>query len=210
MRRRDYSGGIRRYHECMSIVDRAATYEDIRALPEHLVGELIDGELFSSPRPAPPHIRASSRLAAWLMRYFDEGDGGPGGWWILNEPELHLGGDVLVPDVAGWRRERMPTFPATPYFEIAPDWVCEVVSPSTTRIDRFLKLPRYARQRIPYAWILEPLAFGLEVYRLEGDRFLLLSTYEGEGGVRAEPFDALELPLSYLWIPRPTPPAPQS
>ncbi len=192
----------------MSVVARVATYDDILALPENVVGEIIDGELFVSPRPGPPHIRATSRLGAWLMRYFDEGDGGPGGWWIMDEPELRLGEDVLVPDIAGWRRERMPVFPETANFEITPDFVCEAVSPSSTRLDRFLKLPRYARHRVPYAWILDPLARGLEVYRLEGDRFSLIETFEGDGAVRAEPYDAVELSLLYLWLP--TPPAPQS
>lgn len=192
----------------MSIVDRVATYEDILALPENVVGEIIDGELFVSPRPASPHARASSRLGAWAMRYFDEGDGGPGGWWILDEPELHLGRDILVPDVAGWRRERMPVFPDIAYFEIAPDWVCEVVSPSTTRLDRFLKLPRYARHQVPYAWIVDPLARGLEVYRLEGGHFSLIETFEGEGVVSAEPFAGVDLSLLFLWLP--TPPAPES
>jgi Uma2 family endonuclease len=192
----------------MSILDRMATYEDILALPENVVGEIIAGELFVSPRPAPPHIFATSRLGAWLMSHFDEGEGGPGGWWILDEPELRLGADVLVPDIAGWRRERMPVFPETAYFEITPDFVCEAVSPSTTRLDRFLKLPLYARHGVPYAWILDPLARGLEVYRLESERFSLIQTFEGDGGVRAEPFDAVELSLLYLWIP--TPRAPKS
>jgi Uma2 family endonuclease len=181
--------------------EREATYDDILALPEHVVGEIVEGELFVSPRPASPHAFAALRLAAWLERFFDRGDGGPGGWWILIEPELHLGPDILVPDLAGWRRIRMPVLLDVPYFTLAPDWVCEIVSPSTTRLDRFLKLPRYAAHRIPYAWILDPIARGLEVYRLDGERFSLHETYEGERKILAEPFDAVELDLSSLWLP---------
>lgn len=190
--------------------EREATYDDILALPEHLVGEIIEGELFVSPRPASPHAFASFVLGAWLHRNFGGGGDGPGGWWFLPEPELHLEGDILVPDYAGWRRSRMPVLPDVPFFTLAPDWVCEIVSPSTTRHDRFRKLPRYAKHQIPHAWILDPLAFGLEVYRLVDAHFLLIASFEGEKNVRAEPFDAVELPLSDLWIPRSTPPAPQS
>src|SRR3954468_4688276 len=132
---------------------RPATYEDLCALPDHVIGELIAGELIASPRPSIPHSRASSVLSDDLGGPFDRGRGGPGGWWILFEPELHLGADVLVPDLAGWRRERMPVLRNVAYFELAPDWVCEVVSPSTARVDRVRKVPIYAREGVSHLWL---------------------------------------------------------
>jgi Uma2 family endonuclease len=127
-------------------------------VPEPLVAELIDGEIIASPRPALPHALATSALGAELLSRFQFGRGGPGGWWLLDEPELHLGPDVLVPDIAGWRRERMPEVPDAPYVEMAPDWVCEVISPSTARTDRARKLPVYARLAVGFTWIVDPLA----------------------------------------------------
>src|SRR5262249_18885421 len=124
---------------------RPATYEDLCAVPRHLVAEIVRGTLRTHPRPAPRHAYTSSRLGARLNRLFDEGDGGPGGWWILDEPELHFpSGDIVVPDIAGWRVERMPALPETAYFEIVPDWICEVLSPSTAAEDRADKMPIYA------------------------------------------------------------------
>ena len=126
---------------------KRATYEDVLNAPENKVAEILDGELFLSPRPAPRHAAAASSLGGRVGGPFDGGIGGPGGWWILDEPELHFGEHVLVPDLAGWRRERMPAIPDVAFFTLAPDWVCEVLSPSTARIDRGEKLPIYARGR---------------------------------------------------------------
>jgi Uma2 family endonuclease len=120
----------------MNGTKRRATYEDLETVPPHCVGEIVEGELYVSPHPALPHVRATSRLGTWLGRPFDLGEGGPGGWVILLKPELHLGDDALVPDLAGWRRERMPEMPHTAAFTLAPDWVCEVLSPSTVVLDR--------------------------------------------------------------------------
>jgi Uma2 family endonuclease len=180
---------------------RPATYEDLLKVPEHLVAEIIEGELYTSPRPASPHARAASILGARVITSFDDGGGGPGGWWILTEPELHLGPNVLVPDLAGWRRERMPVLPNTAAFTFAPDWVCEVISPHTGRLDRLKKLPLYAREDIPYAWIVDPILRTVEVYRLMSGRWSLLGTYGGDETVRIEPFDAIEIPLATLWLP---------
>jgi len=127
---------------------REATYENLMQVPPHLVAEILYGRLHTHPRPAPRHARSTSALTGKLFGPYDEGDGGPGGWWILDEPELHLGSEVLVPDLAGWRRERMPQLPETAWFELAPDWVCEVLSPSTAQTDRSLKLPLYAKHGI--------------------------------------------------------------
>jgi Uma2 family endonuclease len=178
---------------------RPATYDDLVGLPEHKVGEIVDGELYVSPRPASRHTLAASRLGSDLGPPFDRGRGGPGGWWTLDEPELHLGDDVLVPDLAGWRRERVPEFPDTAAFVVAPDWVCEVVSPSTERLDRAKKMPAYARQGVAHLWLVSPQARTLEVYRLADGRWLLLATHEGTTRVRAEPFDAVDLELGPLW-----------
>ncbi len=176
-----------------------ATYADIEALPEHLVGEIIDGELIVSPRPASPHAIAASRLGIEIGGPFDRGKGGPGGWITLDEPEFHFGPQVIVPDLAGWRRERMPRIPDVPFFELPPDWLCEVLSPSTARVDRAKKMRHYAKVKVQHVWLVDPLATTLEVYRLDASGWLLVDTYAGDAKVRAEPFDAVELDLAGLW-----------
>jgi Uma2 family endonuclease len=130
---------------------------------------------------------------------FHHGRGGPGGWWIVDEPELHVGEDIVVPDLAGWRRERMPEFPKTAFFTLAPDWLCEVLSPSTERLDRARKLRVYAREGVGHVWLVNPEARTLEVYRSSEERWLLLATHASDAIVRAEPFDAIELDLLPLW-----------
>jgi Uma2 family endonuclease len=175
------------------------------AVPPEMVAEILDGELFTFSRPAHPHTRSASRLGMKLGGPFDLGEGGPGGWVILDEPELHLGRrpDKLAPDLAGWRRERMPDAMGdedTPaHYDVAPDWVCEVISPRTERIDRGKKMRIYRREGVGHVWLLTPLLRTLEVYRLEAGRWVLLETYEDDEKVRAEPFDAMELDLGTLW-----------
>jgi Uma2 family endonuclease len=178
---------------------RDALYAELEALPPNFVGEILGGELYASPRPASPHTRAASRLGGELLGPFDRGRGGPGGWVILDEPELHLGQDVLVPDLAGWRRERMPRMPRTAAFTLAPDWLCEVLSPSTAALDRARKMAVYAREGVRHLWLVDPEPRTLEVYRLENGRWSLLDTHVGEVTVRAEPFEALALELGALW-----------
>ena len=178
---------------------RRATYEDLRAVPENLVAEIIDGTLITMPRPASLHARASSRLGAELDGPFDRGKGGPGGWILLDEPELHLHGDVLVPDIAGWRRQRMPELPDAPAFELAPDWLCEVLSPSTTATDRAEKMPIYAREQVSHLWLVDPIARTLESYRLEQARWLLIGTWRDDAHVSTEPFSEFSLELASLW-----------
>ena len=168
-------------------------------MPDHLVAELLDGELYATPRPPPRHADATSGLAGALRGPFDRGRGGPGGWRILNEPELHLRGDVLVPDLAGWRRERLPRLPEEAFFSLAPDWICEVISPATAATDRTKKLQIYAREAVSYAWLVDPIACTLEVLRLDTGRWTILSTWSGLSIVRAEPFDVIDLDLSLLW-----------
>lgn len=180
---------------------RRATYADVEAVPPHMVAEIIDGALITSPRPAFPHTRAASRLGMKLGGPFDLGEGGPGGWVLPDEPELHLGRapDVIVPDLAGWRRERMPKIPAAAAIDLAPDWVCEVLSPSTAAIDRAAKMRIYAREKVPHIWLVDPTARTLEVFRLEGTRWMLVAVHTGDVAVNAEPFDAVALELGVLW-----------
>src|SRR5260370_28207090 len=149
-----------------SFAKRRATYDDVLQVPPHRVAEIVDGDLHVSPRPASRRALAASALGSGLGPPFHHARGGPGGWWILFEPELHFGEDVLVPDLAGWRRERMPEFPDTAAFTLAPDWARKVVSPSTERLDRAKKLPVYARENVPSLWLVNPAALTLEVYRL--------------------------------------------
>lgn len=168
-----------------------------------MVGEILDGELFASPRPASPHARAASAIGSDLFSHFDgpaNGPGAPGGWWVLDEPELHLGEDVLVPDLAAWRHERMVSIPDVPFFDLAPDWVCEVLSPSTAHIDRVRKMRIYAREGVAHLWIVDPILRTLEVYRLERGAWVVVGNFAGEQRVRAAPFEAAELALRRWWL----------
>ncbi|MEZ4453914.1 MAG: Uma2 family endonuclease [Nannocystaceae bacterium] len=178
---------------------RRATYEDVLAAPEHRVAEIVDGELYLHPRPAMPHAIAASALGEELGPPFKRGRGGPGGWIIVDEPELHLGGDVLVPDLAGWRRERLPEVPDAPFLELAPDWLCEVLSPSTQRLDRGPKLRIYGRAGVSHVWFVEPRDRTLEILERQGDRWTILDHFEGDAKIRARPFEAIELELAALW-----------
>lgn len=183
-------------------VKKPATYADIEALPANMVGQLIDGELFAMPRPAWGHAKATSTLGMDLGSAFQRGRGGPGGWLIVDEPELHLGHDVLVPDLAGWRLENVPAGwnASTPYVTLAPDWVCEVLSPSTASLDRVRKSRRYAREGISWSWLVDPVGKTLEAYKLDNGLWVQLGTWSGDETPRVAPFDAIELQLSALWL----------
>lgn len=178
---------------------RPATYADLEALPPNVVGQIIFGVLHVHPRPALRHVRASSRLGAELDGPFDRGRGGPGGWIILDEPELHLAGHVLVPDLAGWRRERLMRLPDAAHIDTSPDWVCEVLSPSTAQIDRTDKLAIYAEFAVGHAWYVDPDARTLEVFMLTGGKWLLAATFKGAELVAAPPFEAHSFALDVLW-----------
>lgn len=179
---------------------KRATYEDVWNAPDHMVAEVIDGELYLQPRPAEQQVAAAAALGAALELPFERGRGGPGGWTILFEPDLHLGADILVPDLAGWRHEHMsPPTTIEPYFTITPDWLCEVLSLSTTAKDRARKLPIYAAAGVRHVWLVDPLQQTLEVLRLEGARWVIVGIYEGSAHVRAEPFDAILLDMAVLW-----------
>jgi Uma2 family endonuclease len=179
--------------------ERLAEYRDLFDLPEHVIGEILNGQLITQPRPAPKHVLATSVLGDALVGPFQRGRGGPGGWWILDEPELHPGPHILVPDLAGWRRERMPALPDKAYFTLAPDWVCEMLSPGTARIDRVVKRPIYAGQEVQWLWLVEPDLHTLEVFRLLDGHWLLEGAWQEADEVRAPPFAVLAFSLADLW-----------
>jgi Uma2 family endonuclease len=178
---------------------RPASYEDLLRVPENLVAEIIHGVLHTHPRPAPKHALSASTLGGKLIDPFGTGSRGPGGWWILDEPELHLGAHVIVPDLAGWRRERMPALPDTAWFELAPDWVCEVLSPSTAKTDRTLKMPIYAQYEVSHLWLVDPLLKTLEAFRLRDGHWTLETILKDDDMARLDPFAEIEFPLSDLW-----------
>ena len=178
---------------------RRATYQDVLDAPAHRVAEIVDGTLYTHPRPAPPHAVASSYLGDELVGPFGKGRGGPGGWWIIDEPELHLGEDILVPDLAGWRRERMAQLPDTAYFALAPDWVCEVLSASTRRLDLHGKRPVYAREAVRHLWLVDPTDRTLEAFELRDGEWVLIASAKDDDPVGVPPFDAVTFSLGDLW-----------
>ena len=181
---------------------RAPTYADVEGLPPHLRGEIVNGQLYTLPRPAVPHGHAALQLSTWLNQRFGGGHGGQGGWHLLMEPELHLEAPArpIVPDIAGWRRERLPVLPRTPALRLAPDWLCEVLSASTEAYDRGPKMETYARAKIRHAWLVDPEARTLEAYQNDAGTFRPLGRWQGETRVRVAPFDAAELDLARLWV----------
>ncbi|MDX2201351.1 MAG: Uma2 family endonuclease [Hyphomicrobiaceae bacterium] len=178
---------------------RPATYADLEAVPPHLVAEIIGGRLYTRPRLRPRHAWTYSRLGVVIGSKFGLGDGGPGGWMILDKPELHLDRDVVVPDIAGWRRERMPALPDEAWFSLAPDWVCEILSPSTAQLDRTAKREIYAAHGVSHLWLVDPESRFIEAFALKDGLWLLLATYCGEGAVAIQPFEAAPFELKLLW-----------
>jgi Uma2 family endonuclease len=187
---------------------KRATYQDVLNAPKHLVAEIIGGELRLTPRPGGPHTAASSTLGFVLGPAFHLGSTGPGGWIILDEPELHLEQEIVVPDLAGWRRERLPEVPNQAFFTLAPDWVCEVLSRSTAASDRADKLPIYASSGVKHVWLVDAIQRTLEVLRAHEGKWLIVAVHRGDVRVRAEPFDAIEIDLAILWASIAPPPYP--
>jgi Uma2 family endonuclease len=177
-----------------------ATYDDLLKVPEHLVAEIIAGELFTSAGHDKRHARAAGAIHAFLLQAFDHGINGPRGWRVAFEPEIHLGGDVFVPDVAGWRVERAAEDDNDTIWTVAPDWVCEVISPSTGHLDRVRKMPAYAGHVVPYAWLVDPSLHTIEAYELQHGRWLQLGAY-GDEPANIAPFDAIAFPVATLWLP---------
>ena len=181
------------------VLKKEATYADLEAVPEHLVAEILGGELFTHPRPAPKHAAAAFSLSDELGGPFQKSRGGPGGWIFLTEPELHFGRDVVVPDLAGWRRERLPELPNTAWIETPPNWVCEFLSPATERRDRTIKRNIYARAKVGHYWLVDPRIRQLEVFELRDGKWLLFDTFNDDAKVAAPPFEAITFDLSQLW-----------
>lgn len=176
-------------------------YTQLCALPPGQTGEIINGKLHVQPRPAGPHALTSSTLTMDVGNPFQRGKGGPGGWWILDEPEVHFVRDVevCVPDIAGWRKERLPKIPQGHRFEVVPDWICEVLSPSTARTDRVEKMPVYARYGVAYLWLVNPMEHTLEAYALREGLWTVIGLYQEGDTVQVEPFEAVALNLADLW-----------
>lgn len=180
-----------------------ATYQDVLDAPPNMVAEIAHGALYLQPRPASRHAFAESALGGELVGPYQQGRGGPGGWWIVFEPELHLGQNVLVPDFAGWRRERMPVFPDAPAFDLAPDWVCEILSPGTRRFDLTVKRELYGVAGVGHLWMIDPIARTLEAFARQGDAWMLIAAIADAAEVRVAPFDAAAFALDALWPPAP-------
>ena len=168
-------------------------------MPAHRVAEIVDGTLHTHRRPAMPHARASSALGVKVGGPFDYDAGGPGGWWIVFEPELHLGDDIVVPDLAGWRRERMPDYPDTAFATLAPDWVYEVLSASTRRHDLHGKRPIYSREAVPHLWLVDPTDRTLEAFELREGEWVLIASAKDADPISIRPFNAITFSLGDLW-----------
>jgi Uma2 family endonuclease len=179
---------------------RKAVYDDLYTLPANMTGEIIEGELHAFPRPHSRHGRMATRLSIRIGAPYDFGDsGGPGGWVIIIEPEVMLGENLFVPDLAGWKQERLPAPPAENWISVAPDWVCEILSPSTFRIDRVRKMPIYAVHSVPYLWLIDPLNKLLEAFKLKDGAWMLMGNYAENDKARVEPFQEVEIDLAHLW-----------
>jgi Putative restriction endonuclease len=185
----------------MSSAEKFATYEDLFDLPPHTTGQIVCGVLHVQPRPALAHVGAATGIGEALGFPFRRGRGGPGGWIILHEPELHLDSDILVPDLAGWRRAQVEEAAFVGAFvAVAPQWVCEVLSPSTARLDRGDKLEVYRREGVQHVWLVDPILQMLEILRLDGPTYRIAANFTGGvTAIRAEPFDAIELDLAAIW-----------
>ncbi len=185
----------------LKIKPKPATYADLMAVPSNQVAEIMNGRLITQPRPAPNHALTSSNLGYTIGPPYHRGfNGGPGGWWIIDEPELHLGPHVLVPDLAGWKRERMPQIPDTAWFETPPDWVCEVLSPSTEKYDRHEKRDIYAQFGIKWLWLINPTSKILEGFALQNGKWVLLATFsKDDDEIILDPFTAVPFKLGVLW-----------
>jgi Uma2 family endonuclease len=178
---------------------RRATYQDVLDTPEHIVAEIVGGELYLFNRPGGPATVAATAITAELGPPFNRGRGGPGGWIILSEPELHLGEDIVAPDLAGWRRDRLPVVPDAAFLTVPPDWICEVLSRSTERFDREDKMPLYSACGVRHAWLVHPRRHTLEVFMLHQGRWVQIETHREAERARISPFEAIELDLAVLW-----------
>jgi Uma2 family endonuclease len=184
---------------------RRATYQDVIDAPEHMIAEVIGGELRLTTRPGGPATAVATNALGEIQPPFGRGRGGPGGWIILFEPELHLGEEILVPDLAGWRLERMSVVPDAAFFTLPPNWICEVLSRSTEKTDRAEKLPIFAQFGVGHAWLVHPRRRTVEAFRLHEGKWLAIAVHKDDERARIEPFDAIELDLAALWSHVPLP-----
>jgi Uma2 family endonuclease len=182
---------------------RAPTLADLDALPPGIVGEIIEGVLYTMTKPRAPHQRATRAIGGTIGAPFDDGRDGPGGWWILTEPGIELPSDTkeISPDVAGWRRERMPELPVDEPIRVVPDWVCEILSPTMRRHDQGVKVPYYAKVGVPFLWLVDVEARVLTVHRLEAGDWRIIGAYGVESEARIAPFDAVPLSVVDWWPP---------
>lgn len=187
----------------MDPAEKRATYEDLLALPEGTRAELMGGEIVVLPAPMPRHLRTQRALGRWIGGPFDDDDGfgGPGGWWLIPECDVRLAEDVVRPDLAGWRRARLPEPDVRP-IEVVPDWICEVLSPTSAAYDRVTKRRLYGATGVAFYWIVDPEARTLEAYRLEGERWVEVGSYDEHDVARIPPFEAIEIPIARLFLPR--------
>lgn len=178
-----------------------AGYEDLYGIPENMTGEIINGELVVTPRPSRRHGFSANALGTAVTAPYQFGRGeGPGGWIIIPEPEIGLGEDILVPDLAGWRNERFPDEEPHNWISVPPDWICEILSPGTLRRDKIVKMPIYARYGVPYLWLLDPIARTLDTFRLQEGQWVVAGVYMEDDEVRTEPFKEITIHLSDLWL----------
>ncbi len=180
-------------------VSHGATYQDVLDAPPYKIAEIIDGTLYLSPIPAPRQALALTVLAGSIGVPYSIRRDGPGGWWVLNKPELHLGDDILVPDIVGWRHGQMPKLPDVAYFTQVPDWACEILSPSTRALDLGIKRAIYAREGVAHLWFVDPDARTLEVFELRDGQWLLLETLKDNDPVSLPPFEGISFSLGGLW-----------
>lgn len=188
----------------MSTAHKLATYDDLLAYPEDVKAEVLGGEIYVQPSALPDHCHAQFALGHFIGGPFHGYGDGPGGWWILPEIDVRLGPhDIVRPDVAGWRRARLPHPWGTRPIDVVPDWICEILSPSTERFDRVRKQQLYARHGVPYYWLVDPAERVLEAYVLDADHWRIAGTYDDTAVARVPPFDAIELPVGRLFPPAP-------
>ncbi|MBF0119048.1 MAG: Uma2 family endonuclease [Desulfobacterales bacterium] len=179
-----------------------ANYEDLYTIPENMIGEIIDGELYAMPRPSYRHSNAASIIGWQIIGPYRFGIGGPGGWIILDEPEIKFSeskSDTVVPDLAGWKKERMPELPKKNWTSIAPDWICEVLSPKTNKHDRKKKMPIYAKFGVSFLWLVNPIEKTLEIFKLASGKWSLLDFFSDDDKACAEPFHDIEIELKNFW-----------
>ncbi|MBF0224823.1 MAG: Uma2 family endonuclease [Desulfobacterales bacterium] len=181
------------------LIKKNATYEDLYTIPKNMIGEIINGQLYAMPRPSPRHSNVSSIIGWQIIGPFRFGLGGPGGWIILDEPEIQLGQDIFVPDLAAWKKERLPRPPTTNYIAIPPDWICEVLSPSTAIHDRTKKMPIYAQSGVAYLWLIHPIDKTVEIFGLDAGKWVFISAHGDKDKVRAEPFKEIEIDIATFW-----------